>query len=75
MMRPQIKLYEHPDFKADEKDITLLSTICLVLGLAITGGVFILTMSCLLFWDDCRSSYGPLSRTTRYLPVRQLLKQ
>lgn len=60
-MRPQIRLYEHPDFKPDERDVTLLSTVCLVLGLAITGALFILTMSCLLFWDDCRSceSYHP----------------
>ncbi|KAF9821717.1 hypothetical protein IEO21_00563 [Rhodonia placenta] len=74
-MRPQIRLYEHPDFKPDERDVTLLSTVCLVLGLAITGALFILTMSCLLFWDDCRSSYSILSHRPAYLPIRQLLSE
>ena len=55
MMRSQMKLYEHPDFKTDERDISLLSTICFVLALAISGGIFIMMMSCLLFWDDCRT--------------------
>ena len=51
-MRP-LKLYEHPEFKAEESDVSLLTTICFVLALAMAGAVFILSVSCLLFWDDC----------------------
>lgn len=51
-----LKLYEHPEFKAEPEDVTLLSTICFVLALALAGAIFILAGSCLLFWDDCSTS-------------------
>ncbi|KZT65454.1 hypothetical protein DAEQUDRAFT_731388 [Daedalea quercina L-15889] len=66
-MRSQNRLYVHPDLKADEEDVTLVTTVCLVLSLAVVGAIFILTLSCLL-WDDCQSYPG-----TKYLSVRQLL--
>ncbi|KAH9951367.1 hypothetical protein B0H21DRAFT_718705 [Amylocystis lapponica] len=73
-MRSQIKLYEHPEFVVDEKDISLLSTICFVLALAISGAFFILMMSCILFWDDCRTSYVFYSRKPQLVTVQQLLR-
>ncbi len=61
-----LKLYEHPDFTAEEDDISLFTTICFVLTLAMTGAIIILSMSCILLWDDCStceylrySSYTP----------------
>ena len=51
-----MKLYEHPDFKTEEQDIPLLTTILFVLTLAIAGATFILSLSCILFWDDCKTS-------------------
>ena len=53
-MRP-LKLYEHPEFKAEDQDVSLLTTICFVFTLAMTGAIFILSISCLLFWDDCQT--------------------
>ncbi|KAL7283202.1 hypothetical protein ACG7TL_002629 [Trametes sanguinea] len=52
MMRP-VKVYEHPEFKAEPEDITLLSTICFVLALLSVAAIFILGVTCLVFWDDC----------------------
>ncbi|CCM02871.1 uncharacterized protein FIBRA_04984 [Fibroporia radiculosa] len=62
-MRSQVRLYEHPEFKADKQDMTLFSTILFVLTLAATGAFIILSVSCLLAWsDDCvfRASSPPL---------------
>ena len=53
-MRP-LKLYEHPELKAEDDDVSLLTTICFVLALAMAGAIFILSISCLLLWDDCRT--------------------
>ena len=53
-MRP-LKLYEHPEFKAEESDISLLQTICFVLTLALIGAILVLSLSCLLLWDDCKT--------------------
>ena len=53
-MRP-LKLYEHPEFKAEDSDVSLLTTIFFVLTLAFTGAVIVLSVSCLLWWDDCRT--------------------
>ncbi|KAI0646831.1 hypothetical protein C8Q79DRAFT_1008996 [Trametes meyenii] len=72
-MRP-MKLYEHPEFKAEPEDITLLSTICFVFTLALLGALFILGMSCLLFWDDCTTSYQSYGSRPHILTVRQLLQ-
>ncbi|KAI0362697.1 hypothetical protein OH77DRAFT_1388527 [Trametes cingulata] len=73
-MRP-LKLYEHPEFKAEPEDITLLSTICFVLALAFMGAVFILGISCLLFWDDCNTVYHVYGSKPHVLTVRQLLQR
>ena len=54
-MRP-LKLYEHPEFKADDEDVSLLTTICFVFTLALLGAILILSVSCLLLWDDCKTS-------------------
>lgn len=50
-----LKLYEHPDMQAEETDVSLLTTICFVLTLALAGAIFILSISCVLLWDDCRT--------------------
>ena len=54
VMRP-LKLYEHPDLKAEEPDVSLLTTICFVLTLALAGAILVLSVSCLLLWDDCKT--------------------
>ncbi|KAI0721533.1 hypothetical protein C8T65DRAFT_630294 [Cerioporus squamosus] len=69
-----LKLYEHPDFKAEDEDVSLLTTICFVLTLAMAGAVFILSISCLLFWDDCQTSYPIYSARPHLLTVQQVLK-
>ncbi|KAH9934904.1 uncharacterized protein B0H18DRAFT_978884 [Fomitopsis serialis] len=72
-MRSHTKLYVHPDLKPEEGDVTLVTTICLVLSLALAGAIFIVALSCLL-WDDCQSSYGlVLAHRARYLSAQQLL--
>lgn len=53
-MRP-LKLYEHPEFKAEPEDVSLLTTIFFILAFVVTGAAVILSISCLLFWDDCRT--------------------
>ncbi|OCH95656.1 hypothetical protein OBBRIDRAFT_788207 [Obba rivulosa] len=72
-MRPQTKLYEHPDLKADEADLTLVSTICFVLGMAIMGAIFVLSVSCLIFWDDCKSTYAYYGARPHLLSVQQAI--
>jgi len=72
-MRPHTKLYEHPDLKADEADITLLSTICFVLVMAITGALVVLSVSCLIFWDDCKSTYAFYGSRPHFLSVQQAI--
>ncbi|KAI0713227.1 hypothetical protein C8Q76DRAFT_730725 [Earliella scabrosa] len=72
-MRP-LKLYEHPELKAEDDDVSLLTTICFVLALAMAGAIFILSISCLLLWDDCRTSYPIYSARPHLLTVRQVLK-
>ncbi|KAI0957080.1 hypothetical protein AcW1_005582 [Taiwanofungus camphoratus] len=74
-MRSQIKLYEHPDFSVDKADLSLLSTICCVLGLAVAGAAFVLAMSCLLFWDECWSSHTFMTQRPQYMPVRRFLSR
>ncbi|PCH38361.1 hypothetical protein WOLCODRAFT_161512 [Wolfiporia cocos MD-104 SS10] len=73
-MRSQLRLYEHPDFNVDEKDMSLFTTICFVLGLAVTGALLVLMMSCLLLWDECDVSHGVFVRP-KFVPVHQLLSQ
>ncbi|KAI0371729.1 hypothetical protein BV20DRAFT_941529 [Pilatotrama ljubarskyi] len=73
-MRP-LKLYEHPEFKAEPEDVTLLSTICFVLALAIAGAIFILGFSCLLFWDDCNTTYYAYTSRPHVLTLRELLQR
>ncbi|KAH9842917.1 uncharacterized protein C8Q71DRAFT_853432 [Rhodofomes roseus] len=70
-MRSHIRLYVHPDLKPEDDDVTLVSTICFVLSLALVGAVFIFTLSCLLR-DDCQSPYGLLAY--RATPAQQLLR-
>ncbi|OSD02837.1 hypothetical protein PYCCODRAFT_1467522 [Trametes coccinea BRFM310] len=72
-MRP-VKVYEHPEFKAEPEDITLLSTICFVLALLSVAAIFILGVTCLVFWDDCGTSYHMYGSRPRVLTVRQLLQ-
>ncbi|EJF65626.1 hypothetical protein BD309DRAFT_866152 [Dichomitus squalens] len=71
-MRP-LKLYEHPEFKREESDISLLHTICFVLTLALLGATLVLSVSCLLLWDDCKTSYPIYSARPHLLTVRQVL--
>ena len=54
-----LKLYEHPEFKAEAEDVSLLTTICFVLTLALLGAIVILSVSCLLIWDDCKTCEFP----------------
>ncbi|KAL1947600.1 hypothetical protein VTO73DRAFT_13324 [Trametes versicolor] len=68
-----LKLYEHPEFKAEPEDVTLLSTICFVLALALAGALFILAGSCLLFWDDCSTTFQVYSSRPHVLTLNQLL--
>lgn len=58
-MRCYAKIYEHPDFVADSEDFSLFSTILLVLLLAVVGAFLILTMTCFVFWDDCKACELP----------------
>ena len=51
-MRSHNSIYVHPDLKADEEDVSLVTTICFVLSFAIVGAIFVFTLSCLLR-DDC----------------------
>ncbi|KAI0637214.1 hypothetical protein C8Q77DRAFT_1155068 [Trametes polyzona] len=69
-----LKLYEHPELKAEPEDITLLSTICFVLILAIAGAVFILGASCLLLWDDCSTTFQVYTSRPHVLTLDQLLR-
>ncbi|KAJ2986823.1 hypothetical protein NUW54_g9615 [Trametes sanguinea] len=66
MMRP-VKVYEHPEFKAEPEDITLLSTICFVLALVMVAAIFILGVTCLVFWDDC-STFIDVKETASHIP-------
>lgn len=50
-----LKLYEHPELKAEDEDVSLLTTICFVLALVVVAAIFILSLSCLLLWDDCKT--------------------
>jgi len=52
------KLYEHPEFTMEEADLSLFSTICLVLILVMIGALFVSMLSCILFWNDCSLSYA-----------------
>ena len=54
-MRSYAKIYEHPAFIAEEEDYSLFSTIALVLLLAVVAALFILAMTCVVFWDDCKA--------------------
>lgn len=54
-MRP-LKVYEHPQFKAEPEDVSLLTTICFVLAFVAAGAIFILGATCLLFFEDCSTS-------------------
>ncbi|KAI0807256.1 hypothetical protein C8Q74DRAFT_1362781 [Fomes fomentarius] len=69
-----LKLYEHPDFTAEEDDISLFTTICFVLTLAMAGAIIILSMSCILLWDDCSTSYPIYAARPHILTVQQVLK-
>ncbi|KAI8998856.1 hypothetical protein BD414DRAFT_533668 [Trametes punicea] len=71
-MRP-LKLYVHPEFKAEPEDLTLWSTICFVLVFVIVGAFFILGVSCLVFWDDCNTSYYIYRSKPHILTLRELL--
>lgn len=53
-MRSHNSIYVHPDLKADEEDVSLVTTVCFVLSLAVVGAVFVFTLSCLLR-DDCHT--------------------
>lgn len=57
-MRSHNGIYVHPDLKADEEDVTLITTVCFVLSFAVVGAVFIVTLSCLLR-EDCYSCELP----------------
>lgn len=37
----------------EEADLSLFSTICLVLTLVLIGALFVSMLSCILFWNDC----------------------
>ncbi|EMD38636.1 hypothetical protein CERSUDRAFT_113810 [Gelatoporia subvermispora B] len=74
-MRPQTKLYVHPDLKADDEDLTLFSTICFVLGMAIMGAIIVLSVSCLIFWDDCKASYAYYGARPHFLSVQQAISR
>ncbi|KAI0747890.1 hypothetical protein C8Q80DRAFT_1270355 [Daedaleopsis nitida] len=69
-----LKLYEHPELQAEETDVSLLTTICFVLTLAMAGAIFILSISCVLFWDDCKTSYPIYAARPHLLTVQQVLK-
>ncbi|KAI0736864.1 hypothetical protein C8Q72DRAFT_879287 [Fomitopsis betulina] len=71
-MRSHNGIYVHPDLKADEEDVTLITTVCFVLSFAVVGAVFIVTLSCLLR-EDCYSLNGLADHGAKYLSVRQLL--
>ncbi|OBZ75683.1 hypothetical protein A0H81_04571 [Grifola frondosa] len=73
-MRSQVKLYEHPEFKMEEADLSLLSTICFVLSLALVGALFIAAFSCVLLWDDCISSFATYGSRPHLLTVQQVLR-
>ncbi|KAI0336287.1 hypothetical protein GY45DRAFT_1238179 [Cubamyces sp. BRFM 1775] len=73
-MRP-LKLYEHPDFEVEPEDVTLLSTICFILAFVIVGAIFILGMTCILFWDDCSISHSMYGSRPHLTTVRQLLQR
>ena len=47
-----LKLYEHPDLKAEDEDVSLVTTICFVFTLAFFGAVVILGVSRLLSFCD-----------------------
>ena len=53
-MRSHNSIYVHPDLKADEEDVSLLTTVLFVLSFAAVGAIFVFTLSCLLR-DDCQS--------------------
>ncbi|KAM5539106.1 hypothetical protein V8D89_007329 [Ganoderma adspersum] len=72
-VRP-LKLYEHPELKAEEPDVSLLTTICFVLTLALAGAILVLSVSCLLLWDDCKTSYPIYTARPHLLTVQQVLK-
>ena len=62
-MRP-LKLYEHPELKAEPEDVSLLTTICFVFTLALLGALVIAGLSCALFWGECTTCES-LPRTSK----------
>ncbi|EPT05880.1 hypothetical protein FOMPIDRAFT_84020 [Fomitopsis schrenkii] len=71
-MRSHNSIYVHPDLKADEEDVTLVTTVCFVLSFVVVGAIVVFTLSCLLR-DDCYSLNGFADHGAKYLSVRQLL--
>ena len=51
MMRPT-KIYEHPEFTTEEADLSLFSTICLVLTMVLMGALFVMAFSSFVLWND-----------------------
>ncbi|KAK7693206.1 hypothetical protein QCA50_002772 [Cerrena zonata] len=63
MMRAT-KIYEHPEFTTEEADLSLFSTICLVLTMALMGALFLMTFSSFVLWNDSThfsTGYQPAS--------------
>ncbi|KAH9853997.1 hypothetical protein C2E23DRAFT_884113 [Lenzites betulinus] len=71
-MRP-LKVYEHPQFKAEPEDVSLLTTICFVLAFVVAGAIFILGATCLLFFEDCSTTFHVYSARPHVLTLKELL--
>ncbi|KAH9946314.1 uncharacterized protein BXZ73DRAFT_95817 [Epithele typhae] len=72
MMR-SLKLYEHPEFKTEDEDISLLTTILFVSALVLLAAIFILSILCLVRWDECSTTYSVYSAQPQFMTVRQIL--
>lgn len=54
------KVYEHPEFSADQVDFSLLSTINLILVLVVIAAMSIALMSGFVLWTDQKLCKLPL---------------
>lgn len=71
MMRPT-KIYEHPEFTTEEADLSLFSTICLVLTMVLMGALFLMVFSSLVLWNDGTHCKHLLTTSYHsYIDIRQ----